>query len=377
MADNKKWFKMALLPVAVLAVAAAWWTQRDSGSKPPAAADPSKSTQMPGGSGGANAAPMPAVEVAKVQTLQLIDDAQAVGTLTSRQRVVLRPEVAGRITAIAFADGAAVRAGQLLFQLDDALQRAELSQAEAQLSIAKANLKRNEELVAQGFVAQRVLDESRASLQVAQAQVQLNEARLGRMRIVAPFSGTVGIRSVNLGDYVKDGAELVSLDDTSALNVDFRLPERYQARVSKGQSVDVTFDALPSQAFKARVEAVEPMIVAEGRALMVRASLPPTQGAALRPGLFARIKLVMGIEESALMVPEEAVVPQGNRQFVYRIVKDPQDKGTTAQKTEVKLGARRAGAVQVIEGLAADDTVVRAGQQRLKGDSSAVRIVEL
>jgi membrane fusion protein, multidrug efflux system len=127
------------------------------------------------------------------------------------------------------------------------LQQAELSQAQAQLSIARANLRRNEELVAANFVAQRVLDESRANLQVAEAQVALAQARLQRMRVEAPFDGTVGLSKVNLGEFVKDGADLVNLEDTSSLTVDFRLPERYQDRVAVGQRVQVRLDALPGQ----------------------------------------------------------------------------------------------------------------------------------
>ncbi|MDV7393408.1 efflux RND transporter periplasmic adaptor subunit, partial [Arthrospira platensis SPKY1] len=132
---------------------------------------------------------------------------------------------------IGFEEGRPVRQGQLLIQLDDTLARAEWSQAQAQLSIAQANLQRNRELVSQNFVSRRVLDESEASLQVAQAQVQLAQARLDRMQVLAPFAGVVGIRLVNLGDFVREGAELVNLEDLSALMVDFRLPERYQSRI--------------------------------------------------------------------------------------------------------------------------------------------------
>lgn len=311
--------------------------------------------------------------------MRLVDDAQAVGSLRSHQSVTLRPEISGRVVRIAFADGAAVRQGQLLLQLDDTLQKAELSQAQAQLSIARANMKRNEELVAQNFVAKRVLDESRASLQVAEAQVQLAEARLARMRIVAPFNGTVGIRNVNLGDYVKDGADLVKLEDTSLLYVDFRLPERYQARLSAGQPVQVQMDALPGQNFTAKVRAVDPLVDADGRALLVRAALPAAPGTPLRPGLFARVTVVMSVTEGALVVPEEAVVPQGGKQVVFRLEKEGEGDGAKniSRRTEVQLGLRRGAMVQVLEGLKEGDTVVVAGQQRLQRDGTAVRVVDM
>ena len=171
--------------------------------------------------------------------------------MRSRQSVTLKPEVSGRVARIAFADGAQVKTGQLLVQLDDTLQRAERSQAQAQQSIARANLKRNQELVAQGFVATRVVEESQANLQVADAQVDLADARLQRMRITAPFNGTVGLRSINLGQYVGVGDDLVNLEDTSVLTVDFRLPERYQTRLAPGQPVQVQLDALPGRNFEA------------------------------------------------------------------------------------------------------------------------------
>jgi len=219
--------KVVYTVVAVVGIASAstvaWWYQNSAQNT---------TTVIAGGAGGggpAGGAGRPVgVELAKVQKMSLRDDAEAVGTLRSRQNVMLRPEVAGRILALGFADGARVSAGQVLVQLDDTLQRAEVQQSLAQMSIAKANYKRNQELVAQNFVAQRVLEESAASLQVAEAQLGLSCARLERMRIVAPFAGVVGIRNINVGDFVKDGADLINLEDIGTLYVDYRLPERYQ-----------------------------------------------------------------------------------------------------------------------------------------------------
>lgn len=233
----------------------------------------------------------------------------------------MQPEVAGRVVKIGFEDGARVRRGQLLVQLDDVLPRAELSQAQAQaqLSIASANLQRNQELVEQNFVARRVLDESQANLQVAQAQVALAQARLQRMRITAPFDGTVGLSRINLGEFVKDGADLVNLEDTSASTVDFRLPERYQSRIAVGQTVQVQLDALPGKSFVARVQALDPLLDVDGRSIAVRATLLATPGSELRPGMFARVLTVFAVDDAALVVPEEAIVPQGGKQFVIRI----------------------------------------------------------
>lgn len=369
-----------------LASGAAWWLQQPgkgpAAEKPgatPASSGPAGAAggARPGGPGGAGG--VPGVEVAKVKTMPLQDDAQAVGSLKSRQSVVLRPEVAGRVAELAFADGARVRKGQLLLRLDDTLQKAELSQAEAQLSIARANLKRNQELVAENFVAQRVLDESRASLQVAEAQVALAQARLGRMRIVAPFDGTVGIRTVNLGDYVKDGADLVNLEDTSTLYVDFRMPERYQGQLAVGQAVKVQIDALPGRDFTAKVQALDPLVDANGRSVLVRAAMVPAAGATLRPGMFARVTTVFSVNDAALVVPEEAIVPQGNRQLVFKLASEGEGEAakTVVRRTEVQLAARRGSQVQIVSGLSEGDTVVVAGQQRLQRDGMAVRVVDM
>ena len=279
---------------------------------------------------------------------------------------------------IGFEDGALVRRGQLLVQLDDVLPRAELSQAQAQLSIASANLQRNQELVEQNFVSRRVLDESQANLQVAQAQVALAQARLQRMRITAPFDGTVGLRRIDLGEYVKDGADLVNLEDTSALVVDYRLPERYQSRISVGQTVQVQLDALPGKSFVARVQALDPLLDVDGRSIAVRATLPATRGSELRPGMFARVLTVFEVDEAALVVPEEAIVPQGGKQFVIRIETEGEGDAMKylSRRAEVQLGVRRGAQVQITSGLAAGDTVVVAGQQRLQKDGTAVRVVE-
>lgn len=275
--------------VAVVGIAAAsgaaWWYQSrplgpveikaEAGRSPGVVAAPAAASSAPRAAG---------VEVAKVERARLQDDAQSVGTLRSRQSVMLRPEVAGRIREIGFADGATVRRGQVLVQLDDTLQRAEIKQAQAQVSIAQANLKRNQELVAQSFVAQRVLDESGANLQVAEAQLALACARWSRMAVLAPFDGIVGIRSVNLGDYVKDGADLVNLEDISSMYADFRLPERFQGKLRERQTVLLQLDAFPGRMFKASIEAIDPLLDVNGRSVGVRAVLPNTMGEAMAQG---------------------------------------------------------------------------------------------
>ena len=288
MASKVIYSAVAVVGIAAAAGAAYWYQDKSSGPKEITAAG--SASAPAGGASAAGGAPrgggMPSVEVAKVEASRLQDDAQAVGSLRSKQNVMLRPEVSGRVQTLGFTDGGRVRKGDVIMQLEDGLQRAEIRQAEAQMSIARANFKRNQELVAQNFVAQRVLDESGASLQVAEAQVSLACARWDRMRVVAPFDGTVGIRNVNIGDYVKDGADLVNLEDLSSMFVDFRLPERFVGKLRPSQAIEMQLDAMPGRQFKAKIEAIDPQLDANGRSVLIRAVLPNTAGEPLaqRPG---------------------------------------------------------------------------------------------
>ncbi len=262
-----------------------------------------------------------------------------------------------------------------MVQLDDELQRAQVQQARAELSITQANHKRNQELVAQGFISQRSVDESGAAMQVAEAKLALARAQAERLRIVAPFDGITGIRNVSIGDYLKDGADIVNIEDLDAILVDFRLPERFQTRLRTGQSATVGVDALPGVSFSARIQAIDPLVDAAGRSVGVRGCIDNRQ-LRLRPGMFARITAVFSERTDARVVPEEAIVPQGGRQFVYKLVDGPDQDSKIAQRVEVKFGLRQPGKVEIVEGLQAGDMVVVAGQQRIARDGMAVRVVE-
>ena len=311
-----------------------------------------------------------------MRQMALRDDAEAVGSLRSRQSVMLRPEVGGRITQLNFRDGQRVRRGQVLVQFDDQLPRAQIQQSQAELSIAQANHKRNQELVAQGFISQRSVDESAANLEVAQAKLALAQATAQRLKIVAPFDGIAGIRGVNVGDYLKDGADIVNIEDLDAVYVDFRLPERLQSKARTGQTAQVACDALPGVRYAAVVQAISPQIDADGRAIAVRGCID-NRRLQLRPGMFARVTAVFAERSDARVVPEEAIVPDGNSPYVLKIVEGKEPGTRVTRRTHVQLGARAPGLVEVVEGLNAGDLVVTAGQQRIRKDGTEVRVVEL
>ncbi len=347
---------------------AAWWYQNRT-ARPATQAEPLV------GSASGPARP-PAVEVARVEVIKLTDEAQAVGSLRSRQSVVLRPEVSGRVTQLNFRDGERVRRGQLLVQLDDQLQLAQVQQSQAELSIAQANHKRNQELVAQNFISQRSVDESAANLEVAQAKLALARATAARLRIVAPFDGITGIRNISVGDYLKDGADIVNIEDMDAIFVDFRLPERLQTKLQKGQTAWVDIDALPGRKYPALIQAIDPLVDANGRSIGVRACID-NRHFQLRPGMFARVTAVFGERDNARTIPEEAILPQAGRQFVIRLGDGPDQDTKIAQRVEVKVGIRRPGRVEITEGLQAGDVVVTAGQQRVQKDGMPVRVLDL
>lgn len=384
---------LALLGLG-LAVGGAWWVQNRpqssdglAGAGPSAGASAAVAVRGESGATGASGATAPAgqagpggagpvvVEAGKVIRMRLESDTTAVGSLRSNQGVMMRPEVSGRIVKLGFADGQRVQRGQLLVQLDDTLQLAQLRQAEAQASIARTNLQRSQELLAQNFVSQSAVDQNAAALEVAGAQVALAQAQLVRMRVLAPFDGVTGLRSVNIGDYVKDGADLVNLEDNSSVWVDFRLAERYLGQIKPGQVVDLAMDAVPGPTYQARVVALDSQLDANGRSVLVRSRLANADGK-LRSGMFARARVVFSVREAALVVPEEALVPQGDKQFIVKLVAGAQ--GLVTQRVPAVIGQRAHGKVELLAGVAEGDEIVLAGQARLmRADGLPVQVVDI
>lgn len=335
-----------------------------------------------GGLAKAGAAPSPAaatgaampvaVEVARAEARTLSDTASAVGTLLSNESVVLRPEISGRISAIHFRDGQTVARGAVLVSLDSAVQDAELQQARANLVLAQTNFRRTEDLFQRQFISERARDEAAATLKVQEAAVALAEARLAKTRIRAPFDGVVGIRNVSVGDYIKDGQDLINVEDVATLKVDFRLPEVYLPQLRPGQTAEVSSDALPGASFRAVVDAVNPQVDASGRSILVRGHLANARGN-LRPGMFVRVRLAFGERKGVVMVPEQALVPAGSSQSIFKVV--AQDGGSRARAVTVTTGQRAQGWVEIGAGLVPGDLVVTAGQLRLR-EGAPVRVVE-
>ena len=267
-----------------------------------------------------------------------------------------RPSVTLALKKLA---GERVAKGQVLIRLDDSVQQADLERTKANLVLSKSKFDRAVELRNTGFISGQARDEAENNLKVAQADLELMQARLAKTTLRAPFSGTIGLRQVSVGDYVKEGQDIVNLESLDALKVDFRVPELALSQVRDAQTLQLTLDAIPDRAYDGRVYAINPLIDANGRAIVIRAHVPNKDGK-LRPGMFARVRLFTSGSKDTLIVPEESLFPVGDDKYVYKVV----DNKATRQKVEI--GQRREGRVEIMNGLAADDVVVTAGGIKLR-----------
>jgi membrane fusion protein (multidrug efflux system) len=324
------------------------------------------------GSGGAPAAFAMPVEAAPVRVGPSRRQIQAVGSLRSNESVIVRPELAGRIAQINFTEGEKVRKGQVLIQIDASVPQAELAQAQAALALAKANYDRAQELVKRSAGTERALDEARWKLRNDEAAVRLAEARLEKYTLNAAFDGVIGLRKISVGEFVNAGTEIVNVEQIDPLKVDFRVPEVFLASLRVGQRIAVTVDALPGREFAGEVYAIDPLVDAGGRAVVIRARIANPDDA-LRPGLFARVALVVDEKPDAVFVAEQSLVPINDQHFVFKVV-DGAQGGKAVAFTRVKLGERRKGEVEVLEGLQAGDVVVTAGLLKVR-DGMAVQVM--
>ncbi len=309
-----------------------------------------------------------AVEAAAVEVDQMVDAMTVTGTLRSDESADISAEIEGRVTGVHFTEGQKVEQGDLLFTLDDAIYRAALATAEANLDLSERNAERAMELLQRNAGTVRARDEAQAQLAIDRAEVDLARARLEKTRIVAPFAGVVGLREVSIGTYLTPGRDLVNLEDIDPIKVDFPVSERALSAVAVGQPIEVTVAAWPGRTFEGEVYAIDPRLDAQGRSIAIRATIDNEDGL-LRPGLFAAVRLITARRDQALLVPEQAIFAQLGKPHVYKVVDG------VARLTAVTLGGRRVGQAEITSGLAPGDVVVTAGQLKLF-DGAQVRLVE-
>ena len=302
--------------------------------------------------------PVP-VELATVHPEDIRDVLSLVGTLQANESVLLKPEIEGQIASIPFKEGQKVSPGELLVQLDDRETAASLQEAQADLSYARAEHARRQNLFAQRVVSKQELERARADMDRLAAHVEVMRARLAKTRITAPFAGIVGARRVSPGQVVKVGEELVNLEAMDPLKLEFEMPERYLPRIAVGQAVDLKVTAFPDRKFTGELYFIDPRVSQTNRSLKAKARVPNAEGL-LRPGMFANVELLIQEKIGAVTIPEQALVPQGGQQFVFRVKPD-----SRVELVPVETGIRHEGIVEIVAGLSAGDRVVSAGQQKI------------
>jgi membrane fusion protein (multidrug efflux system) len=319
--------------------------------------------QQRGGGGG----PV-GVVVSQVNPGLVVERAESVGTVRARDAVTITAKVTGIVSAIRFAEGQDVREGQALVELDAAALRAELDQARALLDDARSQLARARQLQPGTSIAAQRLDTLEALARQAEGRVRAAQARAEELVVAAPFSGRVGLRQVSVGALVQPGTIVTTLDDVSRVRIEFAVPEVFVAQLRAGSPVTARAAAFGDRRFRGTVAVVDTRIDTTTRTVRVISEFDNSDDA-LKPGLFMTVEVELRRRDDALLVAEEALDPVGDRNFVF-VIRDGR-----ARRTEVRLGQRLQGEVEVISGLRAGDQVVVRGIQRLRNDAP-VRVVE-
>jgi membrane fusion protein, multidrug efflux system len=298
------------------------------------------------------------VEVTSAAAGTMRERIEAVGTTLARQAVDIVALSAGRVAEIDLRPGQQVEAGAILVRLDDRMEQAAVAEARAALREAQLALERAQKLRSNNTVAQATVDELQAAFDRAAARLDATEKQLADRTVRAPFAGMVGMRRVDVGARVDNDTVLTTLDDLAELEVEFSVPEVYFGRVRRGQPVSVTSAAFPGRTFEGRIATIDTRVGAVSRAFRVRAVVP-NPDLVLPAGMFMHVTVVLE-ERSAVLIPEQAVLAEGASTFVFKL------QGRQAERRQVRLGQREAGAVEVLDGLAAGDLVVESGLQKLR-----------
>jgi membrane fusion protein (multidrug efflux system) len=312
--------------------------------------------------------PPPAtVATARVQPETWQPRLSAVGSLVATQGVFVSNEIAGQVTDIRFESGQAVAAGELLVQLDDDVDRASLASLLAEQRLADIQFQRAAKLVNEKLVSRSDYDAAKAALDSAAAQVDSQRARISKKAIRAPFTGLLGIRRVDLGQYLAPGSEIVSLQSLDPIYAEYSLPERHLSELAVAQPVEVSVAAYPGRTFAGRISAVSPRIDVSTRSVRLRATLENPQQL-LRPGMFAEVHTLLPARGNVLTLPARAITynPYGDSVFAV----EENDGTLRVQRRQVQTGEERGGRVEIVTGLEAGAQVVAAGQNKLRNGQS-------
>ncbi|MFK0299827.1 efflux RND transporter periplasmic adaptor subunit [Brevundimonas sp. NPDC090276] len=325
-------------------------------------ADDSKGGAGGPGRGGPGGGRGQAVAEAVVTPREFADQIRVLGVARSKRSVNITSNTTELITRVMFTDGQRVAAGAPLVELQAREEDADLIQARAQLAQAQREYDRFKILAERGFAPRVTAEQAETALQSARAALAASEARRGDRVLRAPFAGVLGLTTVTPGTLISPGSVITTLDDTSAIRVDFPLPERYLGVLQVGTPLIATADAYAGESFNGRIALLDTRVNEQTRAVIARAEFA-NPGARIRPGMMMRVAVQQGRRQS-LSVPEAAVQYEGQGAFVYRIARG--EKGTTAQRVEVQTGAVEGGFVEILSGLDNNDHVVASGLNRIQ-----------
>ncbi len=289
---------------------------------------------------------------------------KALGTVRANEAIEVTSKTSNIVTAVRVRDGQRVQRGQVLIELDSAQARADLAVATAAVTESSSQYRRSRELLATQAVSKSQFEQLEATLKANEARLAAARARLEDTVIRAPFAGRVGLRRVSVGSLVNPGAVITTLDDTSVVKVDFAVPENDIAALREGLSISARSSAYPSREFQGRVQSVDARIDAASRAVTVRAVVPNGDGL-LRSGMFVTVLLTRD-QRKAVVIPEEALVPEQDRQYVF-VVEDGK-----SLRREVQIGTRQPGRVEIVSGLTPGERIVVEGTVKVR-DGEAVR----
>ncbi len=318
----------------------------------------SRDNQQQGGGGGFSMPPAP-VQTADVTAGTVENRYSVVGTLEADDAITVVAEINGRVVALPFREGQPIARGALIAQLDDTELAAEVARAEAQVAQRRSSYDRIRLVADQGAGTPQDLDDADAALKIATADLAMVRARLAKTRITAPFAGVTGARKVSVGTYLSGGAPITDLARIDELRVTFTAPERLLAHLQQGSPVTITTTAYPDHVLQGTIDVIDPSLDPGTRAAHIVARVK-NPDRLLRPGMSADVSVILESRAQALTVPSEAVFVQAGQPMVYVVQPD-----STVAPRPVRLGLRETDAVEILEGLAPGDRVVRAGHQKL------------
>jgi membrane fusion protein (multidrug efflux system) len=375
MPDTVKKVLLGAVVGALLVVFYSYVSDERSGRDPMGqAGGPAASAGRPAGAGGApgagagRASQMPVGVVAvPVRAERISFEIEALGTTRANESVDITSKVVNQVTAVRFDEGQQVSRGQVLVELDSAQVRADLAAAEAALAESRSQYDRSRELYTTKVLSDSQIEQIEAAYKANDARVASARARVDDTVIRAPFAGRVGLRRISVGSLISPGTVITTLDDTSTVKLDFTIPETFLSAVRPGLDIAAHSVAYPDADFAGKVGSVDSRVDPATRSVTVRALIPNPQGL-LKPGMFLTVRLSRGAVD-ALLVPEQALVPEQGDVYVF-VVSDG-----SAAKRKIRIGQRRVGDVQVLEGLAAGDIVVTEGTQKLR-DGAPVKLLQ-